>query len=61
MDYITFGSKAQLRKISTTPLTTGSDIIQMTPDVKYLGGTLDSKVNFNKDITYGKQCKIWHV
>ena len=23
----------------------------MTPDVKYLGGTLDSEPNFNKDIT----------
>ena len=27
----------------------------MTPDVKYLRGTLDSKFNFNKDITM----KIW--
>ena len=23
----------------------------MTPDVKYLGGTLDSELNFNKDIS----------
>ena len=50
-EVITFGSKAQLWKISTTPLTTGNDIIQMTPDVKYLRGTLDSELNFNKDIT----------
>ena len=42
-------------KISTTPLTTGNNIIQMTPDVKYLGGTLDSELNFNKDIIM----KIW--
>ena len=55
MEYITFGSKAKLWKISTTPLTTGNDIIQMTPDVKYLRGTLDSQLNFNKDITM----KIW--
>ena len=50
-EYITFGSKPQLQKISTTPLITGNDIIQMTPDVKYLRGTLDSKLNVNKDIT----------
>ena len=51
MEYMTFGTKAQLWKISTAPLTTVNDIIQMTPDIKYLGGTLESKLNFNKDIT----------
>ena len=55
MEYITFGSKAHLWKISTKLLTTGNDIIQMTPDVKYLRGTLDSKLNFNQDVTM----KIW--
>ena len=51
MEYITFGSRAQLQEISTTPLATSNDIIQMAPDVKYLRGTLDSELNFNKDIT----------
>ena len=50
-EYITFGSRAQLLKISTTPLTTFNDRIQITHDVKYLGGTLDSELKFNKDIT----------
>ena len=51
MEYIAFGSKAQLLKISKQPLTTGNDTIQMSSDVKYLGGTLDSQLSFNKDIT----------
>ena len=51
MEYITFGSKAQIQKISATSLTTGNDKIQMNPDVKYPRGTLDSKLNFNKGIT----------
>ena len=55
MEYITFSSKAQLWNISKTPLTTGNHMIQMTPDIKYFGGTLNSKFNFNKDITM----KIW--
>ena len=50
MEYITFGSKVQLQKISKTPLTTGNHLIWMTSDVKYLRGTLDSELNFNKDI-----------
>ena len=51
MEYITFVSRTQLWKISTKPLTTCNDIIQMAPDVKCLRGTLDSELNFNKDIT----------
>ena len=51
MEYITFGSKAQLWKIPKKPLTTGNHTIQMSSDVKYLGGTLDSQLSFNKDIT----------
>ena len=51
MEYITFGSQAQLQKIPKQPLTTGNYTIQMSSDVKYLGGTLDSQLNFNKDIT----------
>ena len=54
-EYITFGSKAQFQKISKTPLTTGNHVIQMTPDVKYIRGTLHSKLSFKKDITM----KIW--
>ena len=50
-EYITFGSKAQLQKIPKQPLTTVNDTIQMSSDVKYLGGTLDSQFSFNKDIT----------
>ena len=57
MEYITFGPKAQLQKIPQKPLTTGSHTIQMSSDVKYLGGTLDSQLSFNKDITM----KIWKV
>ena len=47
-EYITFGSKAQLWKISTTPLTTGNDKIQMTSDVKYLRGTLDKQAQLQQ-------------
>ena len=54
-EYITFGSKAQLQKIPKKPLTTGNHTIQMSSDVKYLGGTLDSQLSFNKDI----KMKIW--
>ena len=57
MEYITFGSKVQLQKISKQPLTTGNHTIQMSSDIKYLGGTLDSQLNFNKVITM----KIWKV
>ena len=42
MEYITFDSKAQLWKMPKQPLTTGNDTIQMSSDVKYLGGTLAS-------------------
>ena len=45
----------RIHNIYTTPLTTRNDIIWMTPDIKYLRGTLDSELNFNKDITM----KIW--
>ena len=51
MAYITFGSKAQLQKIPKQPLTTGNHTIQMSSDVKYFGGILDSQLSFNKDIT----------
>ena len=51
MEYITFGSKAQLQKIPKNPLTTGNHTIQMSSDIKYLGGTLDSQLTFNTDIT----------
>ena len=47
---ITFGSKAQLWKMSKQPLTTSNDTIQMSSDVKYLEGTLDNQLSFNKDI-----------
>ena len=57
-EYITFGSRAQLQKISTTPLTTGKDIIQMAPDIKYLGGTLDSELFFNKDNHEDKESNV---
>ena len=56
-EYITFGSKAQLQKMPKQPLTTGNDTIQMSSDVKYPAGTLDSQLSFNKDITM----KIWKV
>ena len=52
MECIAFGSKAQLQKIFKTPLTTGNHVIQMTPDVKYLGGMLDSELNCNKGINH---------
>ena len=51
MEYITFGSKAQLQKIYKTPLTTCNHVTQMTPNIRHLGGKLDSELNFNKDIT----------
>ena len=50
-EYITFGSRIQLQKVSSSPLITGNDVIQMSSNVKYLGGILDSKLNFNKHIT----------
>ena len=55
MEYITFGSKAQLQKIPKKPLTTGNHTIQMSSDIKYLGRTLDIQLSFNEDITM----KIW--
>ena len=57
MEYITFSSKAQCWKIPKKPLTTGNHTIQMSSDVKYLEGTLDSQLSCNKDITV----KIWKV
>ena len=51
MEYIMFGSKAQLQKIPKQPLTTSNHTIQISSDVKYLGATFNSQLNFNKDIT----------
>ena len=50
-EYITFGSRIQLQKVSSLPLIASNDLIQMNSDVKYLGGILDNKLNFNKHIT----------
>ena len=50
-EYITFGSRTQLQKVSSSPLIAGNDVIQMSSDVKYLGGILVNKLNFNKNIT----------
>ena len=49
--------RLRLWKIPKQPLTTGNDTIQMSSEVKYLGGTLDSQLSFNKDITMN----IWKV
>ena len=49
--YITFGSRIQLQKVSSSPLIAGNDVIQMSSDVKYLGWILYNKLNFNKHIT----------
>ena len=48
---ITFGSRIQLQKVSSSPLIIGNDVILMSSDVKYLGGILEKKPNFNKHIT----------
>ena len=50
-EYITFGSRSQLWKVSSSPQMAGNDVIQMSSDVKYLGGILDNKLNFNKYIS----------
>ena len=50
-EYITFGSRIQLQKVSSSPLIAGNDVIQKSSDVKYLGGILDNKLNFNRHIT----------
>ena len=44
-------------EIPKKPLTTGNHTIQMSSDIKYLEGTPDSQLSFNKDITM----KIWKV
>ena len=49
--YITFGSRIQLQEVSRSPLIAGNDVIQISSDVKYIGGILDNKLNFNKHIT----------
>ena len=49
--YITSGSRIQLHKVSSSPLTAGNDVIQMSSNIKYLRGILDKKLNFNKHIT----------
>ena len=46
--YITFSSRIRLQKVSSSPLITGSDVIQMSSDVKYLGGILDNKLNLQQ-------------
>ena len=61
MEYITFGSKTQLWKISKTPLIISNHVIQMSPDIKYLRGTLGSGLNFNKDITMKIQKAVSNV
>ena len=48
---MTSGSRIQLQKAPSSPLITGNDVIQMSSNVKYLGGILDNKFNFNKHIT----------
>ena len=37
---------------------TGKDIIQTAPDVKYLRGTLDGELNFNKDNHEDKESNV---
>ena len=51
IEYIAFGSRTQLKKVSKSPLTTCHDTIQMSSKVKYLGGILDAMLSFNKHIT----------
>ena len=50
-EYITFDSRIQLEKVSSSPLIAGNDLIQMSSDVKYLGAILEHKLNFNKHVT----------
>ena len=40
-DYIQFGWQKQLEMIGKEPLMNGSDLIQMSNVVRYLGGFLD--------------------
>ena len=46
-EYKAFGSRIQLQKVSNSPLIAGNDVIQMSTNVKYQGGILDNKLNFN--------------
>ena len=48
---ITFGSRIQLQKVSSSPLIADNDVTQMSSNIKYLEGILDNKLNFNKHIT----------
>ena len=49
-EYIAFCSRIQLQNVSNPPLIAGNDVIQVSSDVKYLGGILENKLNFNKHI-----------
>ena len=50
-EYITFGCRIQLQKVPISSPIAGNDVIQMSTDVKYLGGILGNNLNFNKQIT----------
>ena len=56
-EYIAFGSKIQLQKVSNSPLIDGNDVIQMSSNVKYLGGIVQAQLQ----LTHHHENKDKHV
>ena len=55
---ILFGSKQQLSKAAHEPLKAGSDLIELSNKVKYLGGVLGNTLNFESHISLKVQKAI---
>ena len=53
-EFITFGSKQQLKKLDKSPLIANGDIIYNTKVVGYLGGQLDSSLTFETHVKTNK-------
>ena len=49
-EFITFGSKQQLKKLDKSPLIANRDIIHNSKVVRYLGGHLESSFTFETHI-----------
>ena len=51
MECILCGSKHQLNKAAQEPLKAGPDLIELSDKVSYLGGVLDSTLNFESHVS----------
>ena len=50
-EYIPFGSKQQLNKAAHEPFKAGSDLIELSNKIKYLGGVLDNTLSFELHVS----------